>query len=138
LARFSPAFATVCFCLALAACGSSDSDVAVFTRNDQTISVDAGQQFRVELAASPGVGDDWRLVETGDPTVVELVGEEWVSEVEDPPPGSSGTTVFTFEARGAGTTGLAFYNCYRCGSSDEPPPDEAEYAETIRFDLQVS
>ena len=140
MTRLKPALAALCSCLALAACGSSEpaGEGQAFTRDDETISVDAGEQFRVELEASPGIGDDWRLIEKGDPAIVELTGEEWVSEVEDPPPGSSGTTVFTFRAKGTGATELTFYNCYRCGSSTEPPPDEAEFAETVRFDLEVS
>jgi inhibitor of cysteine peptidase len=132
--------AVLCSGLALAACGSSAQDASeqTFTPDDEAISVEAGARFRVGLEASPGIGDDWRLVEPGDQAVVELIGEEWVSEVEDPPPGSSGTTVFTFQARGTGTTELEFYNCYRCGSSGTPPPNEEANAETVRFDVVVS
>jgi predicted secreted protein len=118
--------------LLAAGCGSSEP---AFTPDDGTIRVEAGERFRVELEANPGVGDDWRLVGEPARAVAELVGESFVSESDAP--GSGGTAVFTFSATEEGAAELVFFNCYRCAGADRPTPENEPFSETVSLELEV-
>jgi predicted secreted protein len=118
------------------ACGGQDE--RTFTRDDRTVAVETGERFAIELAANPSVGDDWRIVGEPDATVIRLVAEDYESDSADPAPGSGGTTRFVFDAVAAGTTTVAILNCYRCGTADEPAPENADLAETVEFAVRVS
>jgi predicted secreted protein len=100
--------------------------------------VEAGERFAIALEANPSIGDDWRIVAELDAAVIRLVREDYESDSPDPPPGSGGTTLFVFEAVAAGSTTVAILNCYRCGTADEPAPENEDLAETVEFTVQVS
>jgi predicted secreted protein len=122
----------VVLALLVAACGSS-SDVSVFSEGDSEISVSAGERFRIEFTASPGVGDDWTLV--GEPAlaVARLVDEGFQSDAAEEVVGASGTEYFLFEATAPGTTEIVFEYCYRgCGGED------AELDHRQSFEVVVS
>jgi predicted secreted protein len=127
-----PRVALASLALVAAGCGSSEP---VFTPDDGTIRVEAGERFRVELDANPSVGDDWRLVGEPAPAIVELVDESFASEGDAP--GSGGTAIFTFSATGEGAAELMFFNCYRCNGADRPTPENEPFSETVSLGLEV-
>ena len=57
--------------LAIVGCGGSRE--TTFGEDDGSVEVEAGDRFRIELAANPGVGDDWSLAQEPDPSVAVLV-----------------------------------------------------------------
>jgi predicted secreted protein len=101
-----------------AACGSS-SDVAVFSEGDSEIAVSAGERFRIEFTASPGVGDDWTVVGEPDVAVARFIDEGFESDAAEDVVGAPGTEYFLFEATAPGTTEIELEYCYRgCGGED--------------------
>jgi inhibitor of cysteine peptidase len=93
--------------LLLAACGrDSDDSVVVYQQPGESITVESGKRFAVELDANPTTGYTWQL--TADPGgQVQLVGSEYTAAGTQLP-GSGGTQRFTFQATATGTTSLAF------------------------------
>ena len=59
--------------LAIVGCGGSRE--TTFGEDDGSVEVEAGDRFRIELAANPGVGDDWSLAREPDPSVAVLVAD---------------------------------------------------------------
>jgi hypothetical protein len=57
----SLAVGLVALLLALPACGTV-SGTATYTRDTRTITTESGERFTIKLNASPGIGDDWRIV----------------------------------------------------------------------------
>jgi predicted secreted protein len=117
----------------LAACGGSSSEVAVFSEGDSEISVGAGESFRIELPANPGVGDAWILAGEPDPSVARLVDAGFESDAPEDVVGADGVQYFLFEAASPGTTEIVVDYCYRgCGG------DDAEMEHTTSFAVTVS
>lgn len=92
----------------LGACASSShtaKGTPTFTDPKQAISVRVGQQFHVELAATPGTGYSWRVGQT-QPELVVQTGARYV-----PPSttrvGAAGRQVFDFRATRKGEGALA-------------------------------
>jgi inhibitor of cysteine peptidase len=122
--------------LTAAACGTG-SDTATYTRDTKTIAVKSGERFTIKLDASPGVGDDWRVVGGLEHGTVKLLDESY--EADDPGVAAgSGTASFLFEATQPGTTELALVNCYRCAADDLPLRENTTLAETLVFTVTVS
>lgn len=122
--------------LTLAACGSVSGTVT-YTRDTRTITVEPGERFTIKLIASPGIGDDWRIVGGLERGRVKLVDESYQAD-DRGVPGGSGTASFFLEAIRPGTTELTFFNCYRCAGADKPSPENAQLTETLVFTITVS
>jgi predicted secreted protein len=106
-----------------------------YTEDDRTVEVQAGDRFRIEFPANPGLGDDWSLVGEPDPAVARLVDDGFVSDADEELVGAPGTEYFIFEATAPGTTEIGFRYCYRgCGSSTEGEPPER----SVAFNVAVS
>ncbi|MDT5048144.1 MAG: inhibitor of cysteine peptidase [Mycobacterium sp.] len=130
------AIGLVALLLALAACRTV-SGTATYTRDTRTITVESGERFTIKLNASPGIGDDWRIVGGLERARVKLVDESYEAD-DRGVPGGSGTASFLFEATQLGATELTFFNCYRCAGADQPSPENAQLAETLVFTITVS
>jgi predicted secreted protein len=128
------AIGLVALLLALAACGTVSG---TYTRDTRTITVESGERFTIKLNASPGIGDDWRIVGGLERGRVKLVDESYEAD-DRGVPGGSGTASFLFEATQPGATELTFFNCYRCAGADQPSPENARLAETLVFTITVS
>jgi predicted secreted protein len=114
-----------------AACGSS-SDVPVFSEGDTEISVGAGESFRIELPANPGVGDAWILTGEPDPAVARLVDAGFESDAPEDVVGAGGVQYFLFEAVSSGTTEIVIDYCYRgCGGDDAEMEHTTSFAVTV-------
>ena len=117
--------------LAIVGCGGSRE--TTFGEDDGSVEVEAGDRFRIELAANPGVGDDWSLAHEPDPSVAVLVADGFESDAGEDVVGAEGAEYFVFEAPAAGTTGIEFQYCYRgCGSAEGEPPERL-----VTFDVVV-
>jgi predicted secreted protein len=116
----------------LAACGNS-GQVEAFTEEDGAISVAAGERFRIEFPVSPGVGDDWSLIDEPDEATARLIEEGFESEAAEDVVGGEGVEYFLFEAAAPGTTEIVLEYCYRgCGG------EGVELERTRTFELVVS
>jgi inhibitor of cysteine peptidase len=93
--------------LVLAACGSDNDDsVATYRQSGESIAVDSGKSFVIALDANPTTGYSWQLsAPPGDQ--VSLIDQDYTPTAPQQP-GSGGVQQFTFEAKAAGTTTLAF------------------------------
>jgi inhibitor of cysteine peptidase len=130
------ALVLVAFSVAGVACGNG-SETPVYTRDTRTIKVEPGEQFRINLHASPGIGDDWRVVGGLERGTVKLVDDSY--RADDPGlPGGSGSASFLFEATRSGATDLTLFNCYRCAGDNKPLPENARFAETVVFTVTIS
>jgi inhibitor of cysteine peptidase len=89
--------------------------------NGETAYLGAGDVLAVLLPSNPSTGYSWAVTRL-DPNVIAEVGKP--EYVPDPNPrglvGRGGTSVFLFEAVGAGTTGLDLYY-RRVWEGDRPP-----------------
>lgn len=114
--------------LLLGACGSG---ARTFSESDSVLRVEAGERFRIEIEASPGVGDGWEVIGEPDAAVARFLDSGFESDDPDAV-GGSGVIWFEFEAVAAGTTEIVLEYCYRgCGGEGE----ELEHPE--RFDVIV-
>jgi predicted secreted protein len=118
--------------IALAAsCGGSSSE-PVFTEAKRTIQVAAGERFRIELDANPGVGDDWSVASQPAAAVAQLVDEGFESSAPEGVTGAPGVEYFVFEAVAPGASRIVFRYCYRgCGGEGR------ELERTASFELIV-
>jgi inhibitor of cysteine peptidase len=117
--------------LGVAGCGGTEEPT--FTENERSIEVQAGERFRVEFAANPGVGDAWILAHEPDADVARLVDDGFASDADEDVVGASGTKYFVFDAVGTGATELGFRYCYRgCGEAEGEPPERS-----VTFDVAV-
>jgi hypothetical protein len=82
----------VALLLALPACGTV-SGTATYTRDTRTITAESGERFTIKLNASPGIGDDWRIVGGPERARVRLVDESYQTG-DRGVPGGSGTASF--------------------------------------------
>ena len=108
----SSRLATVAF-VVLTACSGPDP-VVVDGEPGGSMTVEAvpDQEIRVVLQENASVGFEWDLTEGPDPSVAELVDEDY--DPDDPDSdGSGGTTTFTFRAVAEGDTTLRFAREYR-------------------------
>lgn len=130
--RFLPfvAFAGVALALgtALVACSDdseSSGSVPVYHQGD-SITVDNGEEFVIELDANPSTGYTW---DAGKNPNVKLVSSKQVSS-KGAPPGASGTQRMTFKAYKTGTSKLEL--AYARQFEGGVPP-----AKTASFDVTV-
>lgn len=90
----------------------------------------------ISVWSEHGIGDDWQIV--GDPAadVVRFVDTDYE---EDQPgaDGGGGTETFTFEAVGVGSTAVVLHNCFRCDDEGNTPPEWADEAEDLRYEIAV-
>lgn len=133
-------WAALALLLAVTGCGGGDGEKIPTYRPGDEIRVSPGGLFQVEMSGSPGIGDDWRLVATPAPRIVE-----WVSSSGYDPPGEyeedgaePGRWLFKFEAMAPGTTEFELLNCYRCGGNDRPAPEYQALSERVRFVVSVT
>ena len=92
-----------------------------------------GEQFTIFVPSNPSVEDDWRLVPTHDEGIVRFLFEDW--EPADPTgreAGAGGTSYFTFEAVGAGTTTITIENCRGCPEGGGEPVDSTALEATVQ------
>ena len=117
--------------LAVVSCGGDRE--ATFGEDDSSVEVEAGDRFRIELAANPGVGDDWSLAREPDPSVARLVADGFESDAGEDVVGARGAEYFILEAVAPGATEIGFQYCYRgCGSAEGEPPERL-----VTFDVVV-
>lgn len=116
---------------AVSGCGGGET---TFTEDDRQFEVGAGDRFRIEFQASPGVGDDWNVAGEPDPAVARLVEDGFESDADEELAGAPGIEYFVFEAMAPGATEIVFQYCYRgCGSAEGEPLER-----TVTFDVVVS
>lgn len=75
-----------------------------YTREHPSISVKAGDQFVVELAANPTTGYQWQPA--FDPAALKLLGRDF--SLADAAVGGSGVERFRFESLAVGVSQLSF------------------------------
>jgi predicted secreted protein len=115
---------------ALAGCGGGQPSLG---EDDRSIAVEPGDRFRIELAANPGVGDDWEVSRPPDPAVARLVEDGFESDADEDVVGAPGLEYFVFEAVAPGRTEIELQYCYRgCGSAEGAPLER-----TATFDVAV-
>jgi inhibitor of cysteine peptidase len=116
--------------LILTACGNDDAGGAgtVYDQPGEQVTVEAGEQFTIELASNPSTGYTWQLAQPpGDQ--VALVDQDYEPE-GDPRPGSSGFQRFVFEGMKVGTTELTF-SYLRPWETGVPPTDTATFPVSV-------
>jgi predicted secreted protein len=113
------------------ACGGGGEKT--FGEDETSIEAEAGDRFRIELPANPGVGDAWLLAGEPDPSVARFVRDGFDSDAGEDVVGAEGTAYFVFEAVASGTTQIGLQYCYRgCGSAEGEPPERL-----VTFDVAV-
>lgn len=132
MSRMPQRLVAVMALLGVAACGS---DTSVFGADDLDPRVESGKVFVIALDSSPSVGDDWRMTRTPDPAVVEAVSDEQIMEGDAI--GGPGRHEFVFRAVASGETVIELFNCWRCGNSDKPAPENENESETLTFHVEV-
>ncbi len=109
--------------LPTASCSKEPGRGEVFSSQETSIEAEAGERFSVSVRENPSIGDRWNVhTPQPDPAVVEAVERSYVSDSEEPVPGSGGIRYFTFRAVGPGTTQIVLRNCPRglCGATEAP------------------
>ena len=125
-------FVSTIAALVLVACGGSDagSGPLTLTKDDDgtTVQVANGQTFRITLDANVTTPYRWHLVKAPDTGVVRYVSSAYEAS---PNPeglvGSGGTSIWTFEATGAGTTTIGLASV----EINERPPKQPDFSVTI-------
>jgi len=118
--------------LVLVACGGDGdgSGPRTLTKQDDgtTVQVANGQTFRITLDANVSTPFRWHLVETPDAGVVRYVTSAYEAS---PNPerlvGSGGTSIWTFEATGVGTTTIGLASV----EINTRPPKQPDFSVTI-------
>ncbi|MBT2489957.1 protease inhibitor I42 family protein [Streptomyces sp. ISL-96] len=122
--RLAAAFALTLSALALAGCGLFGPEA--YETDERSIEVDAGEDFRLTVPASPGMGQNWYLATPHpDDDVVRLTGQDEETEGSDLDGGAKGTQFFDFKAVEPGTTKIKLLHCPlgRCGGEfGDPAP----------------
>lgn len=116
--------------LVFAACGGGDRMVFTDADMGSELTLDAGDEFRIELGSNPSTGYSWVITSAGLPSGVELVDETYVAPDTDLV-GAPGFQSFTFEAteQGAGVLRLEYLRLFE----DLPVPERvAEFI--VRID----
>lgn len=116
---------------ALVACGGGeDAGPRTLTQQDDgtTVEVTNGQTFRITLDANVTTPYRWHLVKVPDAGVVEYVSSAYEAS---PNPeglvGAGGTSIWTFEATGAGTTAIGLASV----EINDRPPKQPDFSVTI-------
>jgi inhibitor of cysteine peptidase len=132
--RFAACSAIAVLVIVLAACGGDDDSASgsksttpkVYTEQDTEITVAKGEQFVIELPATPSTGYSWSAQDD------DLVSLEGTTQVRGgSAPGAPGTQRMTFRAEATGATTLVL-DYARPFEPGVPP------AETASFDVTVS
>jgi inhibitor of cysteine peptidase len=118
--------------LVLVACGGGGdgSGPRTLTKEDDgtTVEVTNGETFRITLDANVSIPFRWHLVTPPDAGVVEYVSSAYEAS---PNPerlvGSGGTSIWTFEATGAGTTTIGLASV----EINDRPPKQPDFSVTI-------
>jgi predicted secreted protein len=93
----------------------------------RAIEVNAGQRFTIIFRANSSIGDQWRLDEPVDTTVLRAEGTDFVSD-NPKATGSGHTQIWSFTALAPGTAHIRLGNHYRFG----PVTATREYTITVR------
>jgi inhibitor of cysteine peptidase len=98
------------------------------TDPSQPITVKAGETFDIVLSSNPTTGYHWNLIGELDPNVVQLMGQDYISQ-QPVLVGSGGVDVWTFRAINAADTTivLGYY----------PPGNETEPNKTVTFTIHI-
>jgi inhibitor of cysteine peptidase len=114
--------------LVLVACGSDNDDSVTVYRSGDSVSAGNGSKFMIELEANPTTGYSWQLsAPPGDQ--VSLIDQDYTPTGQQQP-GSGGVQQFTFEAKTAGKTTLAF-DYVRPWEKDVAPAQTATFPVTV-------
>lgn len=98
---------------------------AVLTESTTEAVVEVGDEIDVRLRENASIGNDWRVVEEPDGTLLELT-EHGYGPDDPQTAGSGGTRVFSYRALAPGEAELTLYDCYRCGADGTSTvPEEA-------------
>lgn len=113
----------------LAGCGGGSADELAITedRNGETLALEEGEKFSVELSGNPTTGYEWTVVRI-DADFLRLA--ESAFNADSSAIGSGGTYVFRFETLQAGDTtlGLAYRRSWETSAADR--------AFTLALDIQ--
>jgi inhibitor of cysteine peptidase len=108
-------------CAALVA-GCGDDGAKTFRDPDGTLTVTAGEDFRVELEENPSTGYAWRFVQRPDPAVARLAGSSYEPEEgAGNRAGAGGTRTFRFHAEAPGRTTMSLEYVFSHGESSRRP-----------------
>lgn len=119
--RAAPAF----IAFAMAGCGGDGDERLTIDDSGSSIDISVGETFEVVLEGNATTGFTW-IVESGDPGIVEVMGEPSF-EPESDLVGAGGEFTFTFEGKAPGTTTLEM--AYR--RSFETAPPEQTFSVTV-------
>ena len=114
----------------LAGCGAAGAVQLDAGDSGRTISLDEGAELTVRLEANPSTGFAWRTAERPDAAILRLVSSRYQPPEDGDAVGRPGTSVWRFEAVGAGETSLRL-EYVRPFAPDEP---DGEFALTVRVD----
>lgn len=95
-------------------------DIVVLSADDSEVTVEVGERFRIDVRANASIGNQWRVERQPDPTVAQLVAEDYDHDARSgDADGAGGTRSYELEAVAAGSTVIELYDCYQCTSQDE-------------------
>jgi inhibitor of cysteine peptidase len=109
--RFTLFVMAAILCASLISCSRSSNSMPAGTTNvtdadnEHAVILAVGDTLVVSLAATPGTGFGWKVMEL-DGKMLRAVGTPEVIPNAHPMPGAPATQVFHFQAVGAGSTGL--------------------------------
>ncbi len=86
-------------------CKSPQSNAVKYTEQQETIEVQKGATFSIELVSNITTGFSWQLVDT--PAVLQLKERKYLEE-KDTKAGQGGADLFTFLAKESGTISIEF------------------------------
>jgi inhibitor of cysteine peptidase len=127
------AAATIALAAIGAACGdddeaADDSDgTAIAVEAGSSVEAASGASLELTLESNPTTGYRWEVREMSDPTVVELVGDEYIGP-DTTLVGAGGVQVLTFRALDPGTSQV---DLWYIRSFDDPPAPADEVAFTV-------
>ncbi|WP_329411044.1 protease inhibitor I42 family protein [Streptomyces sp. NBC_00704] len=140
--------AALCAVMLLAGCASGSGADAPTSHptQDTTIAAEVGERFTLSVPENASTREHWSVVAPRpDASVVRTAGRRYESADDGKSVGGGGTLVLTFEATGAGSTGITLLHCTfptagaaACGGGASPsatPPPEPErrtYRVTVR------
>lgn len=100
----------VCLAGLVEGCGGSDSpphaQTPVYTDAQSAITIGAGREFALALAANPTTGYEWQMTGTPAAGVASLVGSQY-SVDPNGAVGGGGTSTWTFRTVAAGQTTIS-------------------------------
>jgi predicted secreted protein len=106
------------------AAGCGGDGVKTFDEPKGTLSVKAGEEFRIVLAENPSTGYLWRFRQPPDPAVVRLTGRRFdLEDGGEERAGAGGDRIFTFRAVRRGSTTMYLENVFTGGERGRRPAD---------------